>query len=284
MDAGVHRMLNLYRLALFASLTVLGTFCCIPLPFAWWGETVLNRPEVLFSLGNMHLGLAQTSAQLLAVCLAATTLTPVTAALSQLAYLFLGLSGHSVFGGGGGWAYAQASTFPYLLMFPVGAFLGARLGRGKGFAGRLRSLVLALVMIWTIGSASELAAASALSQMDAWWRLGQTHVQELPGLVGYLFALAAIGAVYDRLVALLRSSAPAARPVPRTATGSAPPLPEKAALPVPVTERPMVPPMPKRTELEGSRRPPEDTTQRKLIEGPPRRTSLPGTPDDPAPR
>jgi hypothetical protein len=138
------------------------------------------------------------------------------------------------------------------------------------------------LLIWTTGTIFELAAASALSQLTAWWRLMQAHVQELPGLLLYLFPMALTGAAFDALTTLLRSSTPSRPVASRRASTTLPPVPVRD--PLPAHPKPTIPEMPTRAKLdETTRRPAANQPERKLIEGPPRRTSLPAISPDPDP-
>lgn len=98
---------------IFTTLTALGAFIKIPFP------VVPLTMQTFFTM------------------LAALVLPPQAAALSQIAYLILGLSGLPVFAYGGGFGYILQPTFGYLAALPVSAFLISSLLRRKGFPGSL---------------------------------------------------------------------------------------------------------------------------------------------------
>jgi biotin transport system substrate-specific component len=87
--------------ALFAALTAVGAF--IKIPF-------YPVPLTLQTFFTM---------------LAAMTLPPLWAAVSQLLYLGVGLIGLPVFANGGGLAYVMQPTFGYLVLLPLLAFFTA---------------------------------------------------------------------------------------------------------------------------------------------------------------
>ena len=90
------RSINL--MALFAALTAIGAFIRIPLPYV---------PITL---------------QTIFVLLAGVLLGKRRAALSQLIYLVIGLSGVPIFTEGGGPGYIFKPSFGYLLAFVVAAY------------------------------------------------------------------------------------------------------------------------------------------------------------------
>jgi len=94
------RSLSRYHIlaSLFASLTAVGAFIRIPIPYV---------PMTL---------------QTFFVILSGTLLGPRYGAMSQLIYLFVGLAGVPVFANGGGPAYVLQPTFGYLLAYPIAAY------------------------------------------------------------------------------------------------------------------------------------------------------------------
>ncbi len=90
--------------------------------------------------------------------LSGVLLLPEYAALSQVAYLILGLAGLPVFANGGGVGYILQPTFGYLLSLPLAAYVvaGLRMRSKKslslyGLFGRALfglTLVLALGDVW----------------------------------------------------------------------------------------------------------------------------------------
>jgi biotin transport system substrate-specific component len=119
--------------ALVAALTCIGGFLSVPLF------------PVPFTL------------QTLFVYLGGSLLGSKRGAISQILFLFIGLSGVPVFTMGGGPGYILQPTFGYLAGFPVGAFvLGAWVERTKMSNGVLKlyfAHLLALVVVFSIGVA-----------------------------------------------------------------------------------------------------------------------------------
>ncbi|SDE45612.1 biotin transport system substrate-specific component [Bhargavaea beijingensis] len=98
-----NRSYTLAVVSLFASLTAVGAFIKIPLPF------------VPFSL------------QILFVFLAGSLLGSRRGVQSQLVYVFSGLAGLPVFTQGGGIGYVLQPTFGYLIGFTLAAFVVGRM-------------------------------------------------------------------------------------------------------------------------------------------------------------
>ncbi|NJK30153.1 MAG: biotin transporter BioY [Acaryochloris sp. SU_5_25] len=95
-------------------LTISGVFIevAIPLPTEWpidWKQIDIHSLGVTLQVG----------AVLLVSCLGGKN----AGALSQIAYLVLGLSGMQVFSQGGGLSYLKEPTFGYLLGFLPGAWI-----------------------------------------------------------------------------------------------------------------------------------------------------------------
>ncbi|NJM65652.1 MAG: biotin transporter BioY [Acaryochloris sp. RU_4_1] len=95
-------------------LTISGVFIevAIPLPTEWpinWNQIDIQSVGVTLQVG----------AVLLVSCLGGKN----AGALSQIAYLVLGLSGVQVFSQGGGLSYLKEPTFGYLLGFLPGAWI-----------------------------------------------------------------------------------------------------------------------------------------------------------------
>lgn len=116
--------------ALFAGLTAVGAFIRIPFPVV---------PLTL---------------QVFMVLLSGFVLGPQWGALSQVAYLLLGLLGVPVFAGGGGLSYVLSPTFGYLLSWPVASWVVGRIA-GGGRRSLLRNLFASLSgigVIYAIGA------------------------------------------------------------------------------------------------------------------------------------
>ncbi|NIA29968.1 MAG: biotin transporter BioY [Actinobacteria bacterium] len=122
---------NLVLAGLFTALTAIGAFIKIPFP------------------------LVPLTLQTLFTVLSGVLLLPEYAALSQVAYLILGLAGLPVFANGGGIGYVLQPTFGYLLSLPLAAFVVARLrmhGRNSlSLSGLFGSALFGLVLVLTFG-------------------------------------------------------------------------------------------------------------------------------------
>lgn len=86
-------------------------------------EASIASPVWFWGGGSMRLYALGVSYQIGAVFLVACVGGKNAAALSQIAYLALGLIGFEVFTNGGGWAYIQQPTFGYLLGFVPAAWM-----------------------------------------------------------------------------------------------------------------------------------------------------------------
>ncbi len=92
--------------------------------------------------------------QTMVVLLAGALLGKRNGALSQVAYLSLGLAGVPVFAGFGfGAAHLLGPTGGYLLSFPVAAFVvGYLLNRESGFLWSVISMTVGLVTVFSLGT------------------------------------------------------------------------------------------------------------------------------------
>lgn len=106
--------------ALFASLTATGAYIRIPM---------YPVPITL---------------QTLFVVLSGVFLGSPYGPISQLLYLGIGLIGFPVFAEGGGPAYIFKPTFGYLLGFPLGSFLSARILYGRSVPANLQEVRIRL--------------------------------------------------------------------------------------------------------------------------------------------
>ena len=114
--------------ALFAALTVAGTFIRVPTP--WLAFTL----------------------QLLFVFLAGILLGPFYGALSQLIYVLLGLAGLPIFTGGGGPSYIFQPSFGFTLGFiAAAAVTGAVAGRSVSIPRVLLGCLAGLLAAYLIG-------------------------------------------------------------------------------------------------------------------------------------
>ena len=127
---GKSRTQKLILCALFIALTAIGAFIKIPTPIA------------PFSL------------QVLFVIMAGLVLGSKLGAISQLAYLIIGLIGIPIFALGGGPSYIFQPTFGFLLGFPLAAFVIGKIvekSRPISFNKLIVASTVGLVCIYLIG-------------------------------------------------------------------------------------------------------------------------------------
>lgn len=157
-------------------LTIGGVFLevAIPLPKLAW-------PIDLSNVSTYSLGVTfQVGAILLVGCMAGRS----PAALSQIAYLALGLAGFQVFAQGGGLGYLQEPTFGYLLGFIPGAWVCGHLAfRQKR---RLETLIISclsgLACIHTLGLLYlSVLSVLRLTGVNWWGAVLQYSIFPLPG-------------------------------------------------------------------------------------------------------
>lgn len=175
-------------------LTINGVFIevAVPIPSTWpidWNQIDL------YSLGAT----LQIGAVLLVGCLGGKN----AGALSQIAYLVLGLSGVQVFSQGGGLSYVQEPTFGYLLGFLPGAWICGYLAFRK--KSRLEILLLSclcgLLTIHLFGivylTGLSLSQLSSFSWGTSIW---QFSILPLPGQLIVMCAVALIAFVLRRIL------------------------------------------------------------------------------------
>lgn len=256
-------LLKPLRTTLFASLTALGTFIAIPLPYVILGGSHLPNADEWFAWHFLSGGVYTTSGQLVGLGVAATFLGPVGAFMSQLVYLCMGLAGLPVFADGGGLRYMGTAGFASLIAFPFAAWLAARLAMQGGLRRRFLSLLAAQALVMAVGMVAQVSGAGQLGLGAAWAHVAFPISQTILGLTVAMLPLAVLGALGDRMRALIPvlQPAPPERPVLPATTGEEPPLRPQLAGPPPRLSLPEMP-------------------QRKALEGPPPRVSLPETPQD----
>lgn len=175
-------------------LTINGVFIevAVPIPSTWpidWNQIDL------YSLGAT----LQIGAVLLVGCLGGKN----AGALSQIAYLVLGLSGVQVFSQGGGLSYVQEPTFGYLLGFLPGAWICGYLAFRK--KSRLEILLLSclcgLLTIHLFGivylTGLSLSQLSSFSWGTSIW---QFSILPLPGQLIVMCAVALIAFLLRRIL------------------------------------------------------------------------------------
>lgn len=175
-------------------LTINGVFIEVAIPFsaAWpidWHQIDL------YSLGTT----LQVGAVLLVGCLGGKN----AGALSQIAYLVLGLSGVQVFSQGGGLSYVQEPTFGYLLGFLPGAWLCGYLAfrKERRIEILLLSCLCGLLTIHLFGiiylTGLSLLQLSSLSLGNSIW---QFSILPLPGQLIVMCAVALIAFLLRRIL------------------------------------------------------------------------------------
>ncbi|TAD74190.1 MAG: biotin transporter BioY [Oscillatoriales cyanobacterium] len=154
-------------------------------PWQWLGDGLQ-----VVSLGTRY----QVAAVLLVACLGGGT----AAALSQVAYLALGLVGLPIFEGGGGWQYLGEPSFGYLLGFvPAGWLCGRWAFLGPPKVEQLAiGCAIGLVALHSVGLLYAMVLRS--SEFEA---IAATYSQAaLPGQAIAACAAATIASVFRHLV------------------------------------------------------------------------------------
>jgi len=175
-------------------LTINGVFIEVAIPVPWGWPIDWNQID-LYSLGTT----LQVGAVLLVGCLGGKN----AGALSQIAYLVLGLSGVQVFSQGGGLSYVQEPTFGYLLGFLPGAWICGYLAFRK--QRRLEILLLSclcgLLTIHLVGVVY-LTGLSFLKLSSLSWgaSIWQFSILPLPGQLIVVCAVALIAFLFRRLL------------------------------------------------------------------------------------
>lgn len=175
-------------------LTINGVFIevAIPVPATWpidWNQIDL------YSLGAT----LQIGAVLLVGCLGGKN----AGALSQIAYLVLGLSGVQVFSQGGGLSYLQEPTFGYLLGFLPGAWICGYLAfrKQRRIEVLLLSCLCGLLTIHLFGMIY-LTGLSLLKLSSFSWgaSIWQFSILPLPGQLIVMCAVALIAYLFRRIL------------------------------------------------------------------------------------
>jgi biotin transport system substrate-specific component len=176
-------------------LTICGVFIevAIPLP-------VLSWPFDLSQVSSNTLGVTlQVGAVLLVACMGGRD----AAALSQIAYLVLGLVGFNVFAQGSGLAYLREPTFGYLIGFLIAAWIAGDLA--FRLPQKLESLMLSclagLLVIHACGIVY-LTGLAVLGQLPtSWWNnLLNLSLLLLPGQLILVCAVAFTSWLLRRLL------------------------------------------------------------------------------------
>ncbi|PZD71943.1 hypothetical protein C1752_04398 [Acaryochloris thomasi RCC1774] len=175
-------------------LTVSGVFIEVSLsiPTGWplaWGEMQA------YSLGST----LQVGAVLLIGCVGGKN----AAALSQIAYLALGLSGAQVFAQGGGLGYWQEPTFGYLLGFLPAAWLCGYIAfrQPRRFDAIVLSCLVGLLVIHLLGLVYLTGLSLFGSLPEGWWSaVLQYSFTPFPGQLLMICAVSLIAFIFRRLL------------------------------------------------------------------------------------
>ena len=175
-------------------LTISGVFIevAVPIPGSWpidWNQVDL------YSLGAT----LQIGAVLFVGCLGGKN----AGALSQIAYLVLGLSGVQVFSQGGGLSYIQEPTFGYLLGFLPGAWICGYLAfrKQRRIEVILVSCLCGLLAIHSTGIIY-LTGLSFLKMSSLGWAtsIWQYSILPLPGQLIVMCAVALVAFLLRRVL------------------------------------------------------------------------------------
>lgn len=182
-------------------LTIGGIFIEVAIPLPQWPLVISqDMSENLDLLQAYPLGVSfQIGAVLLVGCLGGKN----AAALSQVAYLLLGLSGFQVFAQGGGLQYLQEPTFGYLLGFLPGAWLCGYLAFRKppGIESLGLSCLSGLVAIHATGLLYLVGLAVVDLLPDSWLQAAwQYSVHPLPGQLVVVCAIILLSLVLRRVL------------------------------------------------------------------------------------
>jgi biotin transport system substrate-specific component len=170
MNMSKNSTISLAVTSLFASLTAIGAFIKIPLPY------------VPFTL------------QVLFVFLAGALLGSKRGMQSQLVYVAIGLAGVPVFTQGGGIGYFLQPTFGYLIGFIAGAFvvgwITERISNPKTYQFVLANLA-GLIVVYLFGVTYLYIALNTWMDVESSW----SHVI----MVGFLYSIA--GDIFISIIA-----------------------------------------------------------------------------------
>ena len=133
---------RIIRISYFTMLTMIGGFLRVPI-----GSVYFTMQSIFVVLSGIVLGARD-------------------GAISQLAYILLGLIGLPIFSNGGGFSYVFQPSFGYLLAFPLGSALSAVLFYKKKTLSTLTVFscaLLGMIPIYIIGISYQLMILVNLS-------------------------------------------------------------------------------------------------------------------------
>ncbi len=205
-------MLKLLRILLVTSLTALGAFVVLPLPFLVLGEPALPGATDAITWKSLSLGLFYPSAQLVGVWLAGTWLGPRAGVTSMVLYLALGLLGLPVFIDGGGMQYAQHGALVPLLAFPLAAWVISRI-RGVGTGRRtFWGLLAATSLISAVAVVNHVATTGLWLDGRQWLAFATPQLQALGGWLVLMGVFSGLTAIAHRAYVIWFPPAPPEEP------------------------------------------------------------------------
>lgn len=222
-------MLKLLRILLVTSLTALGAFVVLPLPFLVWGHAALPGASEFLSWKGLSAGVFYPSAQLLGVWLAGSWLGPRAGVFSMVLYLALGAFGLPVFIDGGGVDYARHGAFLPLLAFPLAAWIVSRI-RGAGTGRRTFWGVLAgSLLISAVAVIGNVAGTGLWLDARQWLLFALPQLQALGGWLGVMALFSGASSLVHRF--LLAWAPPDPPSEPEASEPEEPPSDPRLALP-----------------------------------------------------
>ncbi len=208
-------VISLLNVLVLASLTAIGGFLPVPVPYATWGTPILPGAHELMQWRAVSAGTCMLSLQVPAVWVSGWLLGPRLGLASQVILLLVGLAGLPIFAGGGGLHYASEPTFGYLLGFlPAVTVIGAFTRKGwrarplGAITWTAAGLLLGQAAMWTVGLIWQ---AIVLGGRPAIWRASAEGTLQLA--VSYVCLMAVLVAA-QALLAATRQRRPVEVPVP----------------------------------------------------------------------
>lgn len=224
-------MLKLLRILLVTSLTALGAFVVLPLPFLVWGHAALPGATEFLSWKGLSAGVFYPSAQLLGVWLAGSWLGPRAGIFSMVLYLALGVFGLPVFIDGGGVGYARHGAMLPLLAFPLAAWLVSRI-RGPGTGRRTFWGVLAgSLLISAVAVIGNVAGTGLWLDGRQWLLFAVPQLQALGGWLGVMILFSGAASTVHRILLAWAPPAPPSEPEDVAPEAEEPPADPRLALP-----------------------------------------------------
>lgn len=209
-------MIKLLRILLVTSLTALGAFVVLPLPYVVWGEAALPGATDALTWKRLAVGLFYPSAQLVGVWIAASWLGARAGVTSMVLYLLLGLFGLPVFIDGGGLDYGKHGALLPLLTFPLAAWLGARV-RGPGTGRRTFWGILSATLVISLAAVvNQVAQTGHWLDLRQWQAFAAPQLQSLLGWVALMGLFSLGAAMAHRVHSTFAPPAPEPQPEPES--------------------------------------------------------------------